>query len=109
MIKIGEFFLHCLELDKLIFFQWKAAKEELHAEEKDEPESAYEILERKRQRGIEVKPSCICRDLSHLHASVWKFYCLFFSGRNGMQSRLRVERLRRMLIFSLLVVTGMTF
>ncbi|XP_031479334.1 uncharacterized protein LOC116250091 isoform X2 [Nymphaea colorata] len=33
--------------------KWKAAKEELHAEEKDEPENAYEILERKRQREIE--------------------------------------------------------
>ncbi|CAN6448345.1 unnamed protein product [Victoria cruziana] len=33
--------------------KWKAAKEELHAEEKDEPEDACEILERKRQREIE--------------------------------------------------------
>ncbi|KAG9448509.1 hypothetical protein H6P81_008474 [Aristolochia fimbriata] len=32
--------------------KWKAAKEELHAEE-DEPENAYEILEKKRQKEIE--------------------------------------------------------
>ncbi|KAL5972413.1 hypothetical protein ACLOJK_041667 [Asimina triloba] len=34
--------------------KWKAAKEELHAEEEDEPENAYEILERKKQREIEA-------------------------------------------------------
>ncbi|KAK9089936.1 hypothetical protein Scep_029018 [Stephania cephalantha] len=33
--------------------KWKAAKEELHEDEDDEPENAYEILERKRQREIE--------------------------------------------------------
>ncbi|OAY65767.1 hypothetical protein ACMD2_00833 [Ananas comosus] len=33
--------------------KWKAAKEELHGEEDEEPESAYEILERKRQKEIE--------------------------------------------------------
>ncbi|XP_017247647.1 uncharacterized protein LOC108218963 isoform X1 [Daucus carota subsp. sativus] len=32
--------------------KWKAAKEELH-EEEDEPENAYEMLEKKRQREIE--------------------------------------------------------
>ncbi|XP_068637195.1 uncharacterized protein [Aristolochia californica] len=32
--------------------KWKAAKEELHAEE-DEPENAYELLEKKRQKEIE--------------------------------------------------------
>lgn len=35
------------------FYQWKAAKEELH-EEVEEPEDAYEILEKKRHREIEV-------------------------------------------------------
>lgn len=34
-------------------YQWKAAKEELH-EEDEEPKDAYEILEKKRQREIEV-------------------------------------------------------
>lgn len=33
--------------------QWKAAKEEL--EDEEEPENAYEILERKREREIKVK------------------------------------------------------
>ncbi|XP_019193947.1 PREDICTED: uncharacterized protein LOC109187961 isoform X1 [Ipomoea nil] len=33
--------------------KWKAAKEELHAEEEEERASAYEILEKKRQREIE--------------------------------------------------------
>ncbi|KAK9131579.1 hypothetical protein Sjap_012066 [Stephania japonica] len=33
--------------------KWKAAKEELHEDEDDEPGNAYEILERKRQREIE--------------------------------------------------------
>ncbi|KAK6947123.1 WW domain [Dillenia turbinata] len=33
--------------------KWKAAKEELHEDEEEEPENAYEILERKRQREIE--------------------------------------------------------
>lgn len=33
--------------------KWKAAKEELHDDEEDEPESAYDILEKKRQREIE--------------------------------------------------------
>ncbi|WCJ27634.1 WW domain-containing protein [Euphorbia peplus] len=33
--------------------KWKAAKEELNETEEDEPENAYEILERKRQREIE--------------------------------------------------------
>lgn len=33
--------------------KWKAAKEELHDEEEDEPENAYEVLEKKRQREIE--------------------------------------------------------
>lgn len=33
--------------------KWKAAKEELNENEEDEPENAYEILERKRQREIE--------------------------------------------------------
>ncbi|XP_058112812.1 uncharacterized protein LOC131255900 isoform X2 [Magnolia sinica] len=33
--------------------KWKAAKEELHGDEEDEPENAYEILEKKRQREIE--------------------------------------------------------
>ncbi|XP_077237545.1 WW domain-containing protein isoform X2 [Tasmannia lanceolata] len=33
--------------------KWKAAKEELHGDEDDEPENAYEILEKKRQREIE--------------------------------------------------------
>ncbi|KAK6934643.1 WW domain [Dillenia turbinata] len=32
--------------------KWKAAKEELHEDEEEEPENAYEILERKRQREI---------------------------------------------------------
>jgi hypothetical protein len=36
-----------------LLYQWKAAKEELLEDEK-EPEDAYEILERKRQREIEV-------------------------------------------------------
>lgn len=39
------------------FHQWKAAKEELHAEEEEERESALEKLEKKRQREIEV---CYC-------------------------------------------------
>ncbi|MQL84736.1 hypothetical protein Taro_017227 [Colocasia esculenta] len=34
--------------------KWKAAKEELHGDEEDEPENAYEVLEKKRQREIEV-------------------------------------------------------
>ncbi|KAF6145131.1 hypothetical protein GIB67_013482 [Kingdonia uniflora] len=33
--------------------KWKAAKEELHEDEEDEPENAYEMLEKKRQREIE--------------------------------------------------------
>ncbi|XP_065861588.1 uncharacterized protein [Euphorbia lathyris] len=33
--------------------KWKAAKEELNETEEDEPENAYEMLERKRQREIE--------------------------------------------------------
>ncbi|CAK7324463.1 unnamed protein product [Dovyalis caffra] len=33
--------------------KWKAAKEELNENEEDEPKSAYEILEKKRQREIE--------------------------------------------------------
>ncbi|CAA6672425.1 unnamed protein product [Spirodela intermedia] len=33
--------------------KWKAAKEELHGDEEDEPENAYEILEKKRQKEIE--------------------------------------------------------
>ncbi|PIA26405.1 hypothetical protein AQUCO_09300005v1 [Aquilegia coerulea] len=34
--------------------KWKAAKEELHEDEEDEPKNAYEMLERKRQREIEA-------------------------------------------------------
>ncbi|KAG1363779.1 histone acetyltransferase KAT6A [Cocos nucifera] len=34
--------------------KWKAAKEELHGDEDEEPENAYEILEKKRQKEIEV-------------------------------------------------------
>ncbi|KAM7495667.1 hypothetical protein LguiB_030276 [Lonicera macranthoides] len=33
--------------------KWKAAKDELHEEEEDEPENAYEMLEKKRRREIE--------------------------------------------------------
>lgn len=33
--------------------KWKAAKEELHEDEEEEPDNAYEFLERKRQREIE--------------------------------------------------------
>ncbi|KAF9608072.1 hypothetical protein IFM89_005987 [Coptis chinensis] len=33
--------------------KWKAAKEELQEDEEDEPQNAYEMLERKRQREIE--------------------------------------------------------
>lgn len=33
--------------------KWKAAKEELHEDEEDEPENTYEMLEKKRQREIE--------------------------------------------------------
>ncbi|XP_022847610.1 uncharacterized protein LOC111370144 [Olea europaea var. sylvestris] len=33
--------------------KWKAAKEELHEEEEEEPENAYEMLEKKRQLEIE--------------------------------------------------------
>ncbi|KAF8414291.1 hypothetical protein HHK36_002293 [Tetracentron sinense] len=33
--------------------KWKAAKEELHEDEEDEPENVYEMLEKKRQREIE--------------------------------------------------------
>ncbi|XP_020264339.1 formin-binding protein 4 isoform X2 [Asparagus officinalis] len=33
--------------------KWKAAKEELHSEEDEEPENAYEVLEKKRQKEIE--------------------------------------------------------
>eukprot|EP00262_Sarcandra_glabra_P001736 TRINITY_DN11886_c0_g1_i1.p1 TRINITY_DN11886_c0_g1~~TRINITY_DN11886_c0_g1_i1.p1 ORF type:complete len:210 (+),score=45.40 TRINITY_DN11886_c0_g1_i1:207-836(+) len=33
--------------------KWKAAKEELHGDEEDEPEHTYEILEKKRQKQIE--------------------------------------------------------
>ncbi|KAK8969757.1 hypothetical protein KSP40_PGU013693 [Platanthera guangdongensis] len=33
--------------------KWKAAKEELHGDEEDEPENALEILEKKRQKEIE--------------------------------------------------------
>ncbi|XP_078165712.1 WW domain-containing protein isoform X3 [Carex rostrata] len=33
--------------------KWNAAKEELHGDDDDEPESAYEALERKRQKAIE--------------------------------------------------------
>lgn len=34
--------------------QWKAVKEELHEDDEDEPENALEVLEKKRQREIEV-------------------------------------------------------
>ncbi|KAF5199634.1 Ww domain-containing protein [Thalictrum thalictroides] len=34
--------------------KWKAAKEELHEDEEDEPQNAYEMLERKRQREIDA-------------------------------------------------------
>ncbi|XP_073011313.1 uncharacterized protein [Typha latifolia] len=34
--------------------KWKAAKEELHSEEDEEPESTYDTLERKKQKEIEV-------------------------------------------------------
>lgn len=37
----------------ILTFQWKAAKEEL-LEDEEEPQTAYEILERKRQKEIEV-------------------------------------------------------
>ncbi|XP_043688528.1 uncharacterized protein LOC122639691 isoform X3 [Telopea speciosissima] len=33
--------------------KWKAAKEELYEDEEDEPQNAYELLERKRQKEIE--------------------------------------------------------
>ncbi|XP_026410304.1 uncharacterized protein LOC113305489 [Papaver somniferum] len=33
--------------------KWKAAKEELHEDDEDEPESAYEMLEKKKQRETE--------------------------------------------------------
>ncbi|KAJ0989719.1 hypothetical protein J5N97_008075 [Dioscorea zingiberensis] len=33
--------------------KWKAAKEELHGDEDEEPENVYEVLERKRQKEIE--------------------------------------------------------
>ncbi|XP_010255738.1 PREDICTED: formin-binding protein 4-like isoform X2 [Nelumbo nucifera] len=33
--------------------KWRAAKEELHEDEEDEPENAYEMLEKKRQKEIE--------------------------------------------------------
>ncbi|KAI3928654.1 hypothetical protein MKW98_024255 [Papaver atlanticum] len=33
--------------------KWKAAKEELHEDDEDEPENAYEMLEKKKQREIE--------------------------------------------------------
>ncbi|KAE9456569.1 hypothetical protein C3L33_11497, partial [Rhododendron williamsianum] len=33
--------------------KWKAAKEEMHEDEEDEPENTYEMLEKKRQREIE--------------------------------------------------------
>ncbi|XP_008800273.2 uncharacterized protein LOC103714695 isoform X1 [Phoenix dactylifera] len=33
--------------------KWKAAKEELHGDEDEEPENAYEIVEKKRQKEIE--------------------------------------------------------
>ena len=38
----------------LLFYQWKAAKEELDENAEDEPENAYKILEKKRQQGIKV-------------------------------------------------------
>lgn len=37
----------------ILINQWKAAKEEL--EDEEEPENAYEILERKREREIKVQ------------------------------------------------------
>lgn len=53
-----------------LFYQWKAAKEELHENEEDEPENAYKILERKRQKEIEVSKLILCSRLFiHFHCS----------------------------------------
>lgn len=79
-----------------IFSQWKAAKEELKQDE-DEPKNAVEILERKRQREIEVCISCLELISAFVHSgALW-----FFACRNGMLSKLPVERPKIMLIFSL--------
>lgn len=44
----------------LLSYQWKAAKEELHENAEDEPENPYAMLERKRQREIEVCKMNLC-------------------------------------------------
>lgn len=46
----------CPHLTRFHLYQWKAAKEELHGDEDEdeEPENAYEVLERKRLKEIEV-------------------------------------------------------
>lgn len=46
-VLMTNFMLHLLH-------QWKAAKEELHGDNDEEPEDALEILEKKRQKEIEV-------------------------------------------------------
>lgn len=54
------------------FNQWKAAKEELNENDEDEPENAYEILEKKRQREIEV-----CKWISLFINCIFNWWELF--------------------------------
>lgn len=103
-------------LSSLCFLQWKAAKEELEEEEEDEAKAALAALERKRQREIEVHikyfPSA--QYISYLSVtyviSLFLLFCDAFicllNCRSGMLSKLPVERLERMQIFSLWVAIG---
>lgn len=87
------------------FYQWKAAKEELNENEEDEPENAYEILERKRQREIEVcRVTALVTDSCVFDAFLVPY--ISFSCRNGVLSKLPVEKPKIMLIFSPWVVIG---
>ncbi|ESR65901.1 hypothetical protein CICLE_v10007493mg [Citrus x clementina] len=80
--------------------KWKAAKEELNENEEDEPENAYEILERKRQREIEewraqqiasgeAKDNANFQPLGELLSSAGKYqktnkgFCLFCPKKEG--------------------------
>lgn len=86
--------------------QWKAAKEELQEEEEEEPRSALELLEKRKQREIEV---CLYFQFFLWLVTYQDLTCPIMSllyFRIGMHSRLQVEWLKIMLIFNPLVVTG---
>ena len=79
--------------------QWKAAKEELHSEEDEEPENAYEVLERKRKKEIEVWLSF--SSFTHSTQPIILLALTVISLRNGEHDKLPLEKLRKMLTFFL--------